>query len=113
MGSTVSSSMHNGTMTSTVVFALTVFIIYMCTREAYKQIDMGHEMDAALAIADNVDNKCVLTMGPAHAALTSLTGDDLRLWCDSEDGSCAIWTGGKVIDARCALTSRQPLKIED
>ena len=96
-----------------MVFVLTVFVVYLCTREAYRQLDVGHEMDAALAISDDADSKCVLTSGPAHTALSSLTGDDIRLWCDSEDGSCAIWTGGKVIDARCALTNRaeQPLKI--
>lgn len=97
------------------VFALTVFIIYICTREAYRQLDVAHEVNAALLSFsdkdnddDTITNKCILTSGPAHDALSALTGDDHdRLWCDAEDGSCAVWSGGKVIDARCVLSSKR------
>ena len=106
MGATLSQSTHNGSMTALFVFVLTAAIIYLCTREAYRQLDVGHEMDAALTLDDNTD-QCTLTSGPAHTALSALTGDDIRLWCDAKDGSCAVWSGGRVVDARCALSKRQ------
>ena len=92
-----------------VIFLLSVLVVYMCTREAYRQVDVAHEMDAALSLSeeDEATPQCLLTSGPAHKALSALTGDDIRLWCDARDGSCAIWTGGKVIDARCALGARR------
>jgi hypothetical protein len=108
MGATLSQSTRNGSMTALLVFVLTTFVIYMCTREAYRQLDVGHEMDAVLSM-DNIDaleDTCTLTSGPAHTALSALTGDDVRLWCDAKDGSCVLWTRGKVVDARCALARR-------
>lgn len=82
-----------------LAFVLTCVLVWSCTREAYRQIDMGHEIDAAISCADMT---CSLTSGKAHAALSNLTKDDIGLWCDPNDGSCAVWVNGNVIDGRCA-----------
>jgi hypothetical protein len=106
MGASLSLSVRDGSMTALVVFMITAAVICICTREAYRQLDIGHEMDAALSVKDDTD--CTLTSGQAHDALSALTGDDdIRLWCDAKDGSCVVWSGGKVVDARCALAHRR------
>jgi len=102
------SQQRQATAVTIAVFVLSAAMVYMCTHEAYRQLDVGQEMDAALCFSeDTTSDHCILNAGPAHETLSALTGDDIGLWCDSKDGSCAVRIGGKVIDARCALGTRR------
>lgn len=105
MGTTVS---HHTAAVYALVFLVSVSIVFACTSEAYKHLGIVQEVNTALCTSENLDiEQCVLKSGEAHDALCAISGDDVRLWCDDTDGSCVVWTAGKVIDARCAQKLKQ------
>lgn len=99
---------HQTAAVNALVFSLTLTIVFVCTLEAYRHLGIVQEVNTALCVAeDSGIDKCILKSGKAHDTLCSLSGEDVRLWCDDKDGSCVVWTAGKVIDARCAQKLKQ------
>lgn len=100
--SNANSGLLQGGWVSLMVFGLTTLLVFLCAKESYRQIDLAHEMEAALTTSDEA---CTLMTGKAHAALSAISSTEDHIWCDPSDGSCALWTEGKVVDTGCALRS--------
>lgn len=103
--------------TAQILFWLvTACMVFYFSAEAYKHLDVVKRIDAALSLSrqdKEEDNKCSLCAdSPEHKALdaipntnTNSNGDSVTLFCNQDDGRCAIRCNGKTLDAQCARSA--------
>lgn len=105
--------------TQILFWLVTAFMVFYFSAEAYKHLDVVSRIDAALSLSrqdkeeDNnassaLYDKCSLCVdSPEHKALDAIpnSADSVILFCNQDDGRCAVRCNGKTLDAQCARSA--------